>query len=769
MIKRKDLTNICYISITTFIILLVLHNYGVIRSEHNKETEQSLPTRGKIEKINDPIDNHFQAPKISGNIQVNIYNPLIQETVKNDEKKPQKVIETSNTISLNDIKSASKTSSKQVSEKYIGSHNVYKTKNICEPDVNKKYRTADQSNTANSDWCQNAKRQHGVVIGRSWGSLSKGQKKQWDEKKCNELIKIGKLQSCDESYGWKFFEQWKASNITSVTGNSHLSCITNLKTSSFCQFQNVIVDFSKLHVVGSSRGFSNGFLTTYGNLIKHVEAVLPGIHHKQMSTLSYNLSSHCDYIETRPTFVLSNDDIFNLGHYINDVMNIWNMIVIANKDSKQSLLINIDGLRAGGPAGGGAHRLMVSSSPDSHGPYINYYYSWFDEVKKGIEYKNKKVCFKNIYFPPVPGIAWFWNDWGIVNTCAVQSSSPLYQSFNLFLRQRWINQFGYQSLVYANNNDNKIHIVIEVRAINPKKANNHSSARHIKNLDALVKGLSSIRGVRVTAQDFAKISFDQQVALSHSASIFISMHGAGTTHIFHMPIGSPNCCALIELQPDHSIGFQSAHGYGNLARMLGLYYYRYEAAMGSTGSKGTTVSVATVVGMAKEAVLAKQTFQANVIPKFDCKSSLPSNLWETVEQIDLGEASPLCDADEEDTNNPLLIAAAVENERGFDIEVNAIQSSRNNNYDNSEQEEEENDNHDDNNDEKIRSDDNNNSNDEEEEEEVTTAVAATAIRVVESASSGGDNRRKRNIVPNTLVGDVKKENIAKDNNCNDII
>jgi hypothetical protein len=91
--------------------------------------------------------------------------------------------------------------------------------------------------------------------------------------------------------------------------------------------------------------------------------------------------------------------------------------------------------------------------------------------------------------------------------------------------------------------------VIEARHIDYSKNNNHATSRHIKNLDKLVETLSSIDGVYVTAQNFAKISFDKQVALAHSASIFVSMHGAGTVHVTNMAIGSPNCCALIELQP----------------------------------------------------------------------------------------------------------------------------------------------------------------------------------------------------------------------------
>ena len=94
----------------------------------------------------------------------------------------------------------------------------------------------------------------------------------------------------------------------------------------------------------------------------------------------------------------------------------------------------------------------------------------------------------------------------------------------------------------------------------------------------------------------------KQVALSHSASVFVSMHGAGTTHIFHMAVGSPNCCALVELFPDATIEFQSAQGYGNLARMLGLHYHRYHAPMGTTGPGGTTVEVHRILDLVTAAV-----------------------------------------------------------------------------------------------------------------------------------------------------------------------
>jgi hypothetical protein len=65
-----------------------------------------------------------------------------------------------------------------------------------------------------------------------------------------------------------------------------------------------------------------------------------------------------------------------------------------------------------------------------------------------------------------------------------------------------------------------------------------------------------LSNVRITAQDFTAPSLREQVALSHSAGVFVfvfaSMHGAGTIHIFHSALGSPDCCAPARRERDTS-------------------------------------------------------------------------------------------------------------------------------------------------------------------------------------------------------------------------
>ena len=45
-------------------------------------------------------------------------------------------------------------------------------------------------------------------------------------------------------------------------------------------------------------------------------------------------------------------------------------------------------------------------------------------------------------------------------------------------------------------------------------------------------------------------------------------------------------------------------GYGNIARMLGLHHYRYEASLGTTRPEGTTVDALALQRIVRQAVQA---------------------------------------------------------------------------------------------------------------------------------------------------------------------
>lgn len=107
----------------------------------------------------------------------------------------------------------------------------------CNKSTELKYSTSQHSMSSqkNSQWCRMTAQNRRVVIGRSWGTMNKYEKEEWDKLNCNELLSIGKLQSCDQRFGWSFMSQWMENKKVVLKGMTEASCIINLKTSTFCE------------------------------------------------------------------------------------------------------------------------------------------------------------------------------------------------------------------------------------------------------------------------------------------------------------------------------------------------------------------------------------------------------------------------------------------------------------------------------------------------------------------------------------------------------
>ena len=164
-----------------------------------------------------------------------------------------------------------------------------------------------------------------------------------------------------------------------------------------------------------------------------------------------------------------------------------------------------------------------------------------------------------------PGVPWFWNDWGRENECSRLSPSPLYQSFNVFLRQRLVDVYGPQVLDRRlhrqrqteaqtetqtdrdRERKEQFHVVIEVRKIDPKKGGARTaSGRFIKNLPSLIQELrQKVPGIVVTAQDFSLLSFKEQIQLAHSADLLISM--VSRVACCHVPAPSFSLCVSLSI------------------------------------------------------------------------------------------------------------------------------------------------------------------------------------------------------------------------------
>ena len=213
-------------------------------------------------------------------------------------------------------------------------------------------------------WCRSTAKDLQVVPGKSWGGVrSTKTKTKWHEYKCQDLLLNGRPLNCTEKWGFEMFENWRSrvddplvslpspSSVSKATvslkkpdmllyrDRSNISCITNVFGSRFCKFTNVVVDFSKMKDGLHSRFFDDGFMTSYIDIttsfdLSDLPNFIPGLSVQYIDSGNQKPNSTnrlCQRRESRPTFILSNDDPFNLGHYINDVMGVWSMIVLSRK------------------------------------------------------------------------------------------------------------------------------------------------------------------------------------------------------------------------------------------------------------------------------------------------------------------------------------------------------------------------------------------------------------------------------------------------------
>ena len=137
----------------------------------------------------------------------------------------------------------------------------------------------------------------------------------------HSLAGFQKIPTCEDRYGWTYIDKWLNNihiHLKSKTINKHsnIKCIIDYKTSNFCQYKHIILDFSKSHIGFANRNFLTGFFNTYRTIgdtyYKAIDMQIPGI---QVHTLSYNDSiyTQCDIVEDEPVFIISHDDVYNLG------------------------------------------------------------------------------------------------------------------------------------------------------------------------------------------------------------------------------------------------------------------------------------------------------------------------------------------------------------------------------------------------------------------------------------------------------------------------
>ena len=205
----------------------------------------------------------------------------------------------------------------------------------CSKALKKEYNTVVLGkNAQDRQWCLDTQKKHGTIIGKRFGKMSTETRNMWINSKCEEQILFKQALTCEQRLGWYFFGNWLKQRYKNKSLRTDgIECASSHKTNVFCKMSNATLDFSHVTIVNGARRFTKGFAVSYGTAHAQVNPSPGYLYRPTASLLSEHIPAmaDCDEWEERPAFVLSNDDPFNLSHYMNDVMMMWSMLVLAGR------------------------------------------------------------------------------------------------------------------------------------------------------------------------------------------------------------------------------------------------------------------------------------------------------------------------------------------------------------------------------------------------------------------------------------------------------
>ena len=113
----------------------------------------------------------------------------------------------------------------------------------------------------------------------------------------------------------------------------------------------------------------------------------------------YISSDKCDYIHNGTVLMYSHDHISNLGHTLNDIMNVWVMLWLENiaRISKDINFLNIDSFSLG------------NNHYDKTNIFFTTYYQNFNDILKGIDFHKKTLCIQKLLIQPTPPKYFVWD------------------------------------------------------------------------------------------------------------------------------------------------------------------------------------------------------------------------------------------------------------------------------------------------------------------------------------------------------------------------
>ena len=154
--------------------------------------------------------------------------------------------------------------------------------------------------------------------------------------------------SCDDVWGDGFIHSWRKNinnrlscdNTSNYQSKSNIKCYTNKDQSKYCIIEKLMINFNKYKKIPNNKGTNlpptKSFEKDYMMMdCKYKQQVLKDFTFPYLlSSSTYTTSSttstknnmKCDNILEGTVLLYSHDNLRNMGHTMNDIMNVWVML-----------------------------------------------------------------------------------------------------------------------------------------------------------------------------------------------------------------------------------------------------------------------------------------------------------------------------------------------------------------------------------------------------------------------------------------------------------
>ncbi|XP_041047387.1 EGF domain-specific O-linked N-acetylglucosamine transferase isoform X2 [Carcharodon carcharias] len=253
------------------------------------------------------------------------------------------------------------------------------------------------------------------------------------------------------------------------------------------------------------------------------------------SQLNFQLieDGNCDLIIEKPTYFMKLDAGVNMYHHFCDFVNLYISQHINNSFDTD---VNI---------------VMWDTSSYGYGDLFSDTWKAFADHNiihlKTFDFK--RVCFKEVVFSLLPRMRYglFYNT-PLVPDCF---SAGMFRAFSQHVLFRL-------NVTQESPQIGRIRVTLLVRG---------TQYRRILNQDELVKALKTVTVFDVRVVDYKDIRFLEQLKITYNSDIFISIHGAGLTHLLFLP----DWAVVFELY-----NCEDERCYLDLARLRGIHYMTWE-------------------------------------------------------------------------------------------------------------------------------------------------------------------------------------------------